>query len=55
MNDAAAVGIRRRARARRWIRPSGTGRGLVMLGIGVIWAGGLARLGIYDQHDRLLT
>ncbi|CAA2139789.1 hypothetical protein OICFNHDK_1015 [Methylobacterium bullatum] len=26
-----------------------------MLGIGVIWAGGLARLGIYDQHDRLLT
>lgn len=38
-----------------WVRPSGAGRGLAMLGIGVIGLAGLASLGIYDQQYRLLT
>ncbi|WP_036266289.1 acyltransferase [Methylobacterium sp. 10] len=37
------------------VRPSGIGKGLAMLGIGVIWLGELASLGIYDQYYRLLT
>lgn len=37
------------------VQPSGAGKGLAMLGIGVVWLVGLAALGIYDQPYRLLT